>query len=229
MVQPSLILELHGTVFDATSDIQDILRRSSDVAVKLGLPEFRDWINLELKGYPKGIEPPAYRTVATQVVTKSSVQGIQPVECVGGGRIPTHFASTVVRYSIGDIARLIENGKGGLIEAELSESELEALLIAGADFGTRRIVRIVNKNGLMEILDSVRNRILHWTLEMQQKGVFGYDMAFTQQECVAALTANTPHLGSPAIAETGSSTNRIRKDITTVVVPPDGPAEPTPS
>jgi hypothetical protein len=58
----SLVLELQRAAMDPSRRIVDILRMAVVVAKKLGLAEFKEWCEKELRGYEKE-KTPSYRRV----------------------------------------------------------------------------------------------------------------------------------------------------------------------
>lgn len=191
MPQPSLILELQALAQAGSTDLGELLRRSKVVATKLQLADFAAWIECELNGYRDEAAIPEYRKVGSHLAMVNPYHGLQPVGWTNDGELPQHFASIDMRQSIGQIAHLMSDGDGHL-QAEVTPTELEVLLKLSRDFGRLRSVRIINKSGVANLLDAVRNRILNWALDLEQRGVLGEGMTFSREEkqAAAAITIN---------------------------------------
>lgn len=59
----SLVLELQSEVLDPSISVLNLLRKTFLVASKLNVPELKQWVNLELKGYTKYEQLPKYRFI----------------------------------------------------------------------------------------------------------------------------------------------------------------------
>jgi len=74
----SIVLELQQLAIDRNNNISDLLRKALLVSSKLGLDDFKEWINNELHGY-RGKEVPLYRKVRAQVKANNPYNGLIPV------------------------------------------------------------------------------------------------------------------------------------------------------
>ena len=54
------------TLLEGHASLTQLLRQTQLVAAKLNLPALEAWVRLELAGYPKQTQPPAYRKVFTE-------------------------------------------------------------------------------------------------------------------------------------------------------------------
>lgn len=209
MPQLSLVLELQQLAQSSQTDLSELLRRTEVVAAKLRLIDLEAWVENELNGYAPMVNVPSYRSVGTELVMKNPYRGNLPVMWTSNGALPDHFSKMDVRQPIASILHFTGAGDGQ-IEASVSPSELEVLLKVSSDFGLMPAIRIVNKSGMIGILDGVRNKILHWSLELESKGILGEGMTFTQAEKQAASTL-TVHNYGPVIhgdnASIASATN----------------------
>ena len=57
----SLVEELQRDALDSSVSVLDLLRKALVVATKLNIDEFKEWIELELKGYSGQETVPDYR------------------------------------------------------------------------------------------------------------------------------------------------------------------------
>jgi len=191
MTEPSLILELQALAQAGSTELSELLRRSKVVATKLQLADFTAWIESEMNGYGTGVEVPEYRNIGCHLSMVNPYHGLQPVTWANDGWLPKHFSSIKMRQSVGQIAHLMSQGDGH-IQAEVSPSELKVLLKLNENFGLMQSVRIINKSDVANLLDAVRNRILNWALDLEQRGILGEGMTFSRHEkqAAAAITIN---------------------------------------
>ncbi len=66
MQNNSIVMELQSKAMQRSSNISDLLRMALLVSTKLGIHEFREWIQKELGGY-RGLEVPDYRIIHTTI------------------------------------------------------------------------------------------------------------------------------------------------------------------
>jgi hypothetical protein len=180
----SLVQELQGDAFDPTVSHLDLLRKAKVVARKLGVQEFSEWIELEIAGYPAGQPIPPYRQVRGEIISFNPTMGALPVNIDS-----EPLADAITRFpfhdSISKIQNLIQSTEGNpsaRISRELPEeivSVLRPLMTSTASdplyFGT-------TSTQLSEILDSVRNAILEWSLKLEEDGIVGEGISFSKEE-----------------------------------------------
>lgn len=204
MPQTSLVLELQALAQAKATDLGELLRRAKVVAVKLGLADTAAWIEHELGGYPPDEDVPAYRRVTTQLMTHNPFHGSAAVVFDGEFEMAAkHFGSAPVRQPVGEVADLVRDPKGTL-ELALSADEMGALLKLHRNFRSLRTYRAVSRSGMVGILDAVRNKVLDWALDLEQRGVLGEGMTFTQQERETAASVTILNFGSMVQGDHGS-------------------------
>jgi hypothetical protein len=76
----SPVLELQALSSDPSVDIVATLMKAKMIAVKLGLPEITEWIELELNGYPTNNAIPDYRKGQGQLKAFNPFNGWIPVD-----------------------------------------------------------------------------------------------------------------------------------------------------
>src|SRR6266436_5608268 len=62
----SAVHNLQKAILDSNQSVTQLLRQTKLIASKLNLEEEEKWADLELDGYPKGIDPPKYREFTTE-------------------------------------------------------------------------------------------------------------------------------------------------------------------
>lgn len=197
MAQASLILELQALAQSGSTEITELLRRAKVVAVKLGLSDMNAWVQHELDGYRNGAKPPPYRRVGAQLGEKTTNRGILPILLSGDKDLCDHFAHVTIPNSVAQIASLLQGAETGHVHLALTPSESQLLHRTVDDIERKLILRSVGTSALVAILDAIRNRILNWSLELEQQGILGEGMTFTAHERqVAASSVTINNYGS---------------------------------
>ncbi len=175
----SLVLEIQKDIINNTSSITTILRKALILATKLGLTDFEEWINYELKGYPDLDKLPKYRIVAGEMKAWNPFHGYQPIYFNGKKE-----AETFSRKPLYDPITQIENvakvydGKGE-IEAPIPNSiKLQLLDITNGC----EPAFLINPAQFLSIIEEVKTRILEWTIALEKKGILGEGLNFTDEE-----------------------------------------------
>lgn len=177
----SVILALQRDALDKKINVSDLLRKALVISRKLKLTEFQDWIEKELNGYKE--EVPEYR------MAKGQIRGWNPYN----GWIPLIFqdpkdADFFSKRANGQSIAEIEN----LIEGEASEyhmpfpQSIQRRLSKGFGYETE-ISLFVSQSALIKVLDSVRNIILNWSLKLEEEGILGENLSFSESEKEVAV------------------------------------------
>lgn len=178
----SVVIELQQEAMDKSVKASDLLRKAYVVARKLKLSEFLEWIENELNGY-KG-EAPEYR------MAKGQVRGWNPYN----GWIPLMFedpaegeaaSQRACGQSIAELEHLIENGSSSLHMPY--PQEIQRQLCKGFGYETE-VSLFVGQSTLIRVVDSVRNVILNWALKLEEDGILGEGLAFSEQEKSSAIS-----------------------------------------
>ncbi|MEC5976048.1 abortive phage resistance protein [Klebsiella pneumoniae] len=180
----SPVLELQALSSDPSVDIVATLMKAKMIAVKLGLPEITEWIELELNGYPTNNAAPDYRKGQGQLKALNPFNGWIPVDL---GQIDFElqkkFKTFTIIESISSVQRIATLG-------EKKASLVVPVEIAGMlGMGRKHIpeIRWFFSIGFVHgLINSVRQRILDWALDLEQKGILGEGLRFSQKEKEAA-------------------------------------------
>ena len=130
----------------------DLLRKALLVATKLRTDDFRQWITNELHGYGDS-KVPAYRTAQADLRAKNPYHGLIPF-VIQDQRLADLILNVELRESIGNYVHLLDSSHGMLV-VQLSQAEL-SLLMSGQRFPLEP-VRIIGRNKLASVIDTVRN------------------------------------------------------------------------
>jgi hypothetical protein len=188
-MKKSLVLEIQTLAIEAQNDISDLLRKALFAATKLGLDDFKDWVNKELNGYREG-EVPEYRKTRATISFKNPYHGLIPVH-FGSEEIADAFCECDIRDPIGNIVSILskrDDSKSGPIYP-LTQKQ-EQFLISQQDGLQLPPVRTISIDALATIVDVVRTKILEWSLKLEQEGILGEGMTFSKEEKELAMKSH---------------------------------------
>src|SRR4051794_26488722 len=102
----SLVLELQAEAIDGRVDVDQVLRKAMAVAVKLNLGDFKQWVQLELNGYPSN-DVPSYRMMRGELVCRNSATGYIPF-LTDNEQLSTLLSTRYEAASIGVISKAVQ-------------------------------------------------------------------------------------------------------------------------
>lgn len=181
----SIVIDLQDEILSSDCDIVQILRRAHVIAVKLGLKEFDQWISYELNGYPNWNACPDYRRIRGTLKAFNPYHGWIPV-IVPDSKIEKMICEKMVPKSISEIITLCENAQNGLISS-FSGEQLELLNQLSDLPLPMRYALHISTASVMDIIEKVKNTILEWTLKLEEEGVLGEGMRFSDKEKQTAM------------------------------------------
>lgn len=210
---PGLIQELVNDASDATKPVSQLLRRMKVAAVRLKLDGLESWVEHELNGYPQdGTALPPYRTQSGTPMGEHRIHGPQPLS-IHDSATRASLSSLPIPQSVGSIENLIaqDNAPNGIYWFSYPDFIASQILTYNQGLLLSCGLRL-DESRLVDILDAVRDRILTWALRMEEAGVTGEGMSFTQAERTAAHNVTNNFYGDNArqnIGSTDSSTNNV--------------------
>jgi hypothetical protein len=176
----SIVLELQKEALDTNVELPDLLRKAKFVARKLKINEIEDWINLELDGY-YGNETPRYRHIQGVPIVNDPIRGdIHFV--IENQAIYDSFARRNMNNSISELEVLYNhNQKDSPIILPIYPGVMKHFR---ETFKTNHVPEklYVTSAVLKNILDSVRNLILEWSLKLEDDGIQGENLTFSPEE-----------------------------------------------
>lgn len=177
----SLVLELQRSALNKDQSITDLTRKALVVAVKLGQTDFRKWCENEMNGdYEK--EAPPYRMIKGELRAWNPYNGWIPVIMQDSNNQDT-LSKRVIGQSIGELEALSFDAKDGSLQVPLPHNLLIKYFGHSESFQLGIIpTLVVGRNQLIGIVESVRNTILNWSLELEGKGILGEGLTFSQEE-----------------------------------------------
>ena len=179
----SVIIELQREALDQDIPVSDLLRKALVVARKLKLSEFQEWIENELNGY-KG-KVPEYR------MATGKIRGWNPYN----GWIPLMFedpreGETLSRratgQSIAELEDLVRQGSKSSTLHMPYPQEIQRRLSKGFGYETE-VSLFVGRSSIVKVIDAVRNIILNWALKLEEEGILGEGLSFSDNEKAVAV------------------------------------------
>lgn len=158
------------------------MRKAFVVSKKLGITEAEIWINLELNGYSDSTKIPSYRIIYGEVKVWNPYRGWQPLHFENAKQADA-FSRRPISQPISELDSLISNEKGNL-HVPFSQ-DISNMLMNSMEIALNPSLH-VSRTQLVGILDAVRNNILNWAIELEQKGILGEGMSFSKEEKSAA-------------------------------------------
>lgn len=173
-----IVLELQREAMNKEIDIETLLRKAYVIARKLKLLDFEEWVKCEQSGYGKK-EVPEYRKVKGEIKAWNPMYGWIPV-ILQDSQVEETLTSRKLQNSISELADLYKNTEEALLIMNLP-AECNRLLSKYCGFNTKYSLQF-GKNQIYSILSEVRNRILEWSLILEDSGILGSNLMFTDEE-----------------------------------------------
>lgn len=174
----SIILELQQDAVSSEIDILSLLRKAYLVARKLKLSDFTEWIDHEMNGYGENDVVPKYRYHRGPLVISNPVNGEIPA-LNSGLKEPLSIAS---KDPISSLLTLAENCKGGYIYYTFSDQKSVDL---SRQYRLPLAMRFNIKVPIYQLyatIDAVRNSVLDWAIKLEEAGITGDGLKFTEVE-----------------------------------------------
>jgi len=189
--QVSLVLELQKLASDSKVSVAELARKALMVASKLGLGEFKKWVELELHGYRNGDVPP-YRIVICQIEAFNPYRGWIPIifPDKNSAEVWTRVGN---RQSVGELEALVLKGdQEGQLQIPFPSYVVAYLMESlSTDFFPNRFCA---RSQIVGILDAVRNTILEWALKLEEQNILGEGLTFSEEEKEKARTTDSVHI-----------------------------------
>lgn len=189
----SLISELQSDSINEKISLEVLLRKVYLVSRKLELNDFSDIIIKELEGYRVFEEDnsdceriPSYRLVKGCLKSFNPVYGWTPV-IIDDQSLEQ---AITVRYMYQSITELQDLYNAEVDPIIFLSGEMNARLSKGSDGVLTQFGVCLSHASIGHILNSVRNLILRWVLDLEFAGITGDGVQFSDQE-IETANANT--------------------------------------
>lgn len=188
----SMVRELQASLTNPQNDILASLRSAHIIASKLKLVEIDKWILQELNGYTNvnAESIPKYRVVKGRLMAMNPVNGWIPVQ-FSDDAFADILKTKYIGVSMSELVTLCNSLNGDTAVIYLTDKQSRQLCeMTDAGFIMDCGLHI-NKSQLQAIIDNVKNHLLEWTLELEEKGVLGEGLCFSKSETTAAQTVSS--------------------------------------
>lgn len=166
----TLLREIQTAATDTTTDLPSLLRKARILAARLNNSEFEAWVNHELNGYETRESLPTYRIIpisAEAILTDGfrTWNGYKPAVTKLPDRFQDWGERTFLFQPIATIAALSKR------ESLTISWPQEIAFMYGASgvrgFQCLRAWQNINPDSLLGVLDTVRNRLLDFSLKLE--------------------------------------------------------------
>jgi hypothetical protein len=199
-----LILQIQAAALDNESSVTDALRKAKIACMKLGLKEFEEWVDSELRGYmdKKISDLPEYRKLRGIPQAYNVYQGWKPIifQNEKDHKITSLAPIGMTISAIEDSLRGANNeGEFGFPYPAEMQQQLRKSLNWGDDLriklSTFQVAGIVHK---------VREILLEWTVELEMQGILGDNMAFSSEDRQKSAAVTEHIINNISIGQVGS-------------------------
>ena len=171
-----LTQEIQAEAVDGNSDLSTVLRKCLVLGSQLGHQPLKNWANWELNGYPESSELPDYRILhgleSFGIFIGAGGSGLQNVP-LSLSRLPEQvrddYANAPVRQGAREIAEMLRAQNEGIVRWAWPAEACEAFNHQGYrnDLRLMQAWISVPVAALVGILDTIRNRVLNFVLEIE--------------------------------------------------------------
>jgi hypothetical protein len=196
--QTSIVIELQQLASNSATPLTELLRKALIVATKLKIVDFRTWIEDELGGYrnKNKEEFPSYRNVTTEIKAFNPYNGLF-IPCVfQSPELATQLSQVKIKNSIAEIEEMANNSDSKTFIVDFPPEALHVLRQMQGDFNDLVPRRFVPQNAHTGIVSAVRNMVLSWALKLEEEGIVGEGMTFSENERKKASESANVHIES---------------------------------
>lgn len=213
-----IVLELQREALDKTVHVSDLLRKSLLVARKLKVNDFESWILSELNGYPNNSSIPEYRWLYGEIKVFNPYNGawLPIMFQESQSEIYLSLTKRPCNQAIVEIDNLISKTKNGHLGMPFS-TEIQAKLMKSINYFESPPVLIVPESQLHGIIDTVRTTIIEWALRLEEEGIMGENLSFSDEDRKAASHI-VINVGSMSNSQIQADTSRSQQSLTTLSI-----------
>ncbi len=177
-----IVIELQKECLEGGSDVETLLRKAMVIAKKLRLDDFEKWIRNEQEGYIT-TNVPRYRKVKGTIKAFNPAYGMVPV-VLNDSEIEDILCTRPICDAV---SKLSELSKEETLTVQIT-GDINKKLCELMDFNTQ-FYNIISGTDLKKILASVKNILLDWTLKLEELGIVGDGLTFSDEEKNKAETS----------------------------------------
>lgn len=173
-----LVLELQRDCINGVK-VSELLQKSLVIAKKLNITEIEEWLDKELNGYEYGDEIPSYRTIRVQLMMVDEFSGRHLPVSVDDEELANAFSIRKNGQKIAELEYLLD----------AKQEHMQMPFPAGVASSLMQFFKggvnpysLIDKTQFVSILETVKNKILKWSLDLEQQGILGEGMSFSNEE-----------------------------------------------
>ena len=216
---PGLVLELQKDALDNSINITDLVRKALVVARKLKITELLDWAISELNGYHTGADVPQYRRLAGEVRYFDPYRGEWCPVLFSDEELARLSSERPNPSALGELDSIRNNLKEKQSIYMPLTTKLEKLIMESMEINARPVF-VVNEGSFHGIFDAVRNGVLEWALKLEEDGIVGKGISFSNDELEKAnsITYNVQNFfGDVSNAQVQQATHQSSQNQTITV------------
>lgn len=177
-MKDTLLQQIQMEAVDGALDLSNLLRKCRILAQRLNNSDLKSWVMQELDGYQPDAPLPAYR-ILSKVLILGDYFGAFSSEmrnvAIPISAIPEEFRDSIAGLrlieGVKKIQDMIAHAKDGALRISIPPEAYRVIKNerVRADMVLGSAIKIINTATLHGILDSIRNRILCFTLELESE------------------------------------------------------------
>ena len=185
----SLVKQLQKDILDSSKGTTQLLRTAKLISAKLTLDDITTWINSELTGYKRGDTIPEYR-----YLKGGTLQLFNPYH----GWLRAGDMKSLRFPMVQPVTEIEELATGERISfpppRHIPVESFEGVSDGMVNSFQQRIT--MPSTQLRRILQAIKDELLNWSIELEQRGIIGENMSFEEKEKQFAHTQifNIQHL-----------------------------------
>ena len=171
--------DIRSDLITESASVSNTLRKAKILASELGLPEFREWVDSELNGYPEDAKLPSYRRSGTHNLGTFTGSFNRMTENV---ILPTYnlpspvkeFAENLIFYQgVGELERMLSQEVEQFNRAWPQEFVMLARNVTQMADGMILVsaYQPILPSNIAGVLDNVKNKLLNFMLGLQENNV----------------------------------------------------------
>lgn len=175
-----MVIRFQRMAMSNETSTPDLLRMAKAIAVKLQLNDVCEWIDYELNGYPPKVTVPDYRITRGKLLGRNPQIGLIPME-VGNAKQEEKLSTVRICAPISELAMAYGMPYATMDFAFSSESS-NRMQKNMPEYLRFPILRRIGQTKMLNVVEQVRNRLLDWSLALEQQGILGENLQFSQQD-----------------------------------------------
>lgn len=184
-----IVISLQKELISTDCDVIVALRKAKVIASKLNISDFGMWVEKELNGYSDN-NVPAYRKI--RGILKAKCYNGYVTVSIGDSQFENKICEQSMQQPISQLVNIINSKDEGSLLLYPS-GDVQHILNKCYDIGypTEFVLR-VEQGAMQKIVESVKNKLLDWTLVLEEKGIVGEGLVFSCEEKQAARGLTYP-------------------------------------